>query len=459
MARVRSRDSALGRLLATTSSAVYALDDQRRIVYCNVALGELLGVAPDALIGQRCEYRTMSVEGAPQDQAASLSPPPEVLTGSMVEADMMLLHADGHLLEHHVAFHPLRSPDSPGASVIALVSKRASSESEQPEAAELHRRLWTLRREMIGQFDVDELVGASPAIQRVRAQIDLVARSPTRVVVHGPRGSGREHVARLLHRRANPHAYAQLVPIFCPLLDAELLQTTITSLVRQSDMPSSGLPSDDSGSPRRAPTLLLLEIDQLSEEAQTELGGFLSLPGFEIYTIATSERSVIDLAEHEDFRTDLAYALSTVTIELPALAERSEDIPLLCQYFLEGYNARGQRQLSGFSPEAVDELAGYSWPENVDELSEVVELACERVTGTVVEVHHLPEQIGFAASADAHPRQEDEPIDLDEFLANIERELIQRALHRSKGNKTRAAWLLGINRARLHRRLEHFGIS
>ena len=120
---------------------------------------------------------------------------------------------------------------------------------------------------------------------------------------------------------------------------------------------------------------------------------------------------------------------------------------------------QGDRQLSGFSSEALDELAGYAWPDNIDELSELVELACRKAEGPVIDVRDLPAQIRWAATADAHPRQQDEPIDLDAFLAEIEKELMVRALRRCKGNKTQAAQLLGMNRARFHRRLEHFGIS
>jgi DNA-binding NtrC family response regulator len=146
-------------------------------------------------------------------------------------------------------------------------------------------------------------------------------------------------------------------------------------------------------------------------------------------------------------------------IDLPPLAQRPEDIPLLSQHFLEKFNAQGARQLSGFSSEALDELAGYAWPDNIDELSELVESACRAAEGPAVETHDLPGQFHWATCADAHPPKTDEPIDLDAFLAGIEKELIVRALRRSKGNKTRAAQLLGLNRARFHRRLEHFGIS
>ncbi len=459
MARVRSKDNALGRLLASAPIPVYALDEQRRIIYCNTACGQLVGMNPDELIGHRCDYRATQHGSAAPDIAASLCPPPEVFSGESVRADVTLLHASGTLLDRCVEYQPLGDDALHCVGVLATVHEStAACRGGATEAAELHRSLLRLRRLISADPGVDELIGASPAIQRVRDQIELASRGRTRVLVHGPSGSGREHVARLLHRRASPDPFAQLVPLCCPLLDAELLQTTITALVRQAES-VPGRSDTSRRSVSHAPTLLLLEVDQLTDEAQGELGGFLTLPGFELYSIATSEESLVALAERGRFRPDLAHALSTLAIHLPPLAQRLEDIGLLSQYFVEKFNAQGDRQLSGFSAAAMDELAGYAWPDNIDELADLVELACRAAEGPVIEVGDLPAQIRWATTADAHPRQQDEPIVLDEFLAEIEQELMRRALRRCKGNKTRAARLLGINRARLLRRLGQFGIS
>ncbi|MFW6168986.1 MAG: helix-turn-helix domain-containing protein [Planctomycetota bacterium] len=431
------------------------MNDRREIVFHNGACGDLLGLEPGQLVGQRCDYRAAGTAVTLADVAASLCPPAEVFSGAARTTDMQLLSTTGQLFRRRVTFQPLGPGGADCGGVLAFVGDLATASDSRSEAAELHARLWTLRRGVLADCQVDELVGVSSAIQRVRDQIELASRGPGRVLVCGPAGSGREHVARLLHDRLSPESFKPLIPLCCPLLDAELLQGTITALVRQVELADTEHPC----SPRAGPTLLLLEVDQLGEQAQAELAGFLALPGFELYSVATSECSLLTLAEQGAFRTDLAYALSTLTITLPPLAKRPEDIPLLCQHFLEAFNAEGGRQLSGFSSEALDELAGYGWPDNVDQLSEIIELACRQAEGPVVDVRDLPQQIHAAVSADAHPRREDEPIDLDDFLAGIERELIVRALKRGKGNKTRAARLLGVNRARFHRRLEYFGIS
>ena len=330
------------------------------------------------------------------------------------------------------------------------------------ESIELHERLAHLRRTVLAACPLDELVGVSLVIQRVRDQLLLAARGPTRVLIHGPTGSGREQAVRWLHRRAMPEAWEPFVPLWCPLLDAELIQSTITSMVReiQSRAGEKGPAARDSQPDAvRVPTLLLLEVDQLSVDAQAELAGFLALPGFELYVIATAQEPLLDLSARGEFHGELAHRLSTLVIEMPPLSARMEDLPWVCQSLVERDNTRAGRQLGGCTPEMLDMLAGYSWPGNLDELAEVIGAACAAADGNLLEVRHLPDKIRWAQQVVAHPRRDGEPIVLDEFLQEIEKELIERAMRRAKGNKTQAAKLLGMTRARFHRRLEHLGLD
>ena len=151
--------------------------------------------------------------------------------------------------------------------------------------------------------------------------------------------------------------------------------------------------------------------------------------------------------------------LSTITIELPPLAKRREDLPLLTQALLEQLNARGERQIGGFSSEAIDRICAYAWPGNVAELAQVVSECHARAARHADWCEELPERLRLAAEAAARPRRKEEPIQLDEFVAHIERELIRRALARAKGNKAKAARLLGLNRPRLYRRMVQLGLA
>jgi DNA-binding NtrC family response regulator len=204
---------------------------------------------------------------------------------------------------------------------------------------------------------------------------------------------------------------------------------------------------------------LLRDADQLSAESQAALAGMLETAGFPWRVLATSTEPLLDLPRRGMFREDLAARLSTITIELPALARRRDDLPLLAQAMLEEQNARGGRQVGGFSPEALDRLCLYNWPGNVAELAQVVVESHARASAALVARDDLPERLRLAAEAAARPRRKEEPIQLDEFIAHIERELIRRALARAKGNKAKAARLLGLNRPRLYRRMVQLGLA
>ena len=201
-------------------------------------------------------------------------------------------------------------------------------------------------------------------------------------------------------------------------------------------------------------SLLLLDIDQLSPESQHELNGFFSIPSFQMLTIATSGSCLLSLASEGQFNQSLAYALSTLVINMPCLAERGLDIALLAQSILEDFNAEGNRQFSGFSDEAIDRLLHHTWNGEVDELVAIVRSSCQRAESSMIQKSDLPESIEKTIQAEAREPKPSQAIDLDKFLATVEQELIDRALAEAKGNKTRAAKLLGITRARLHRRLE-----
>ena len=153
--------------------------------------------------------------------------------------------------------------------------------------------------------------------------------------------------------------------------------------------------------------------------------------------ISTAATPLVDLPPRGLYREDLAAMLSTITIELPPLAKRRDDLPLLAQALLEEQNARGGKQLGGFSSEAIDRICAYAWPGNVAELAQVVAESHARAAGTLIAREELPERLRLAAEAAARPRRKEEPIQLDEFVARIERELIRRALARRKETRPR----------------------
>jgi DNA-binding NtrC family response regulator len=456
MAQHRTSGNDLSRLLDAAALPAYALDARRRIVFLNAAGRAWLGPQAAELLGQECRYHSTPDEQGHMPLAGLLCPPPEVLSnGRRATATIHLPNAEP-AASRVFDFIPLVDEGQEVVGVLALgISPPAEPAGSKPLATDgettpdqLHALLQKLRASRQGRFQVERLVGESPALRRARAQASLAAANKASVLVLGPTGSGRQHVARAIHYSRLPEALGPLVPLACGLLGAELLQASIRGLAR----PKASV------APGRLATLLLNDADQMPPEAQAELAGFLRIGEVPVRFISTARRPLVELAETGKFRPDLACLLSTITIELPPLEERLDDLPLLAQMFLERVNAAGTKQLAGFTPEALDALAGYAWPRQLDELAEIAAAAHAQADGPLVEARDLPILLARADDALRWARKSEETIVLEKFLGQIERELIERALERAKGNKTRAAKLLGMTRPRLYRRLVQLGM-
>jgi DNA-binding NtrC family response regulator len=454
MARKLSTRTWLHRMLATSALPIYVVNPERRLVFCNPACAAWTGVGEQQLLAQRCDYHSSARSERSEEVAAALCPPPEAFRGQWVSAQLRL-PGDEASAARWAHFLPLSDPDEESLGVLVWVAGLSTefnwpetARGEFGEAAGLHEQLQNLRRAELSRYLPSGVLGQSPAMGRVREQIRLAATGAARVVVVGPPGSGREHVARAVHYgRGLPDA--ALIPLACGLLDAELLEATVAAVTRRTN----------DQEPAWNGALLLQDVEQLTPHAQAVLFDLLARHPGEVRTLATSRVALQDACRDELFRDDLAFALSTLVIELPALADRKEDLGLLAQCFVEEHNATGLRQLSGLSRESLELLAGYDWPGNVDELSAAIGQACRRAAGPWVIPDDLPEEIRLSRKAAARAPRQAEAIDLDHVLGQIEAELFRRAMRQAKGNKTRAAQLLGLTRARFHRRLAQLGLG
>jgi DNA-binding NtrC family response regulator len=444
----------LVRLLDATAGPVYVLDDSRRILFINDACAAWVGCSAGELVGHESRYHSSAEVTGPAAIAAALSPPPEVWTGQRATA-VVAPPGEENVVARQVEFLPLGSDALDLAGVIAIASphqvandRASQDDSNDVEATprELHHRLAEWRRKLGGQYHADRLVGDSPAMRQVRKQVELAVGSFATVSIIGPPGSGRQHVARAIHYGRAALSAGPLVPLACPLLAVSLLESTWRALSRATT--AAGRPA----------TLLLSEVEDLADDVQEQLARDL-VAGAPFRVIAISREPLTALAEAKKFRADLACALATIEIRVPSLTERRDDLPLLAQMFVEEQNRQGTRQLAGLAPEALDRLALYSWPGNVDELDEVIATAHRTADGPRIMAADLPAKIQYSLDAAARPRRAEEKIVLEEFLGRIEEELIRRAMARAKGNKTKAASLLGMTRPRLYRRLVQLGLE
>lgn len=448
MPRPLSNDKFLVRGLESATTPLVVFDSERRIVFANGALSQWLGIDAKTLIGQRVEYHAGGEEGL-ATIAAGLGPPPEAFAGDVADGFVSRAQQGDLPFERRPARFLLIEGNGSGGALLVVAVLPASEEGGAAAsggftAADLHGLLLRVRSELEKRFNISQLIGVSEPVRRLREQIRLASEVRANVTVRGPAGSGREHVARTIHY-AVAGAASALTPIACPLLDAEQMQAALTKALKQKDAASG-----------QRPTVLLLEVDRLRPEGQQELAAFLKLPGVTLRILSTTRAPLTRRAAQGRFRADLAFALSTLTLSLPPLRQRPEDIPVLAQHFLEECNAGSERQLSGFQLPALEIFARLPWPGNVDQLAQAVREACARAAGLRVGVTDLPDWVHLAGSA--RPPLPQMKMKLDEFLANVEKDLLSRALAASKGNKSKAAQMLGLSRPRLLRRLAQLGI-
>ena len=457
-------------LLAKTfdgsAEIIYLIGEDFTIRYANPACANWIGIEAEKLVGAKCVFSSES-ENATDSAVAGLCPPPD-LFGT---ADLSPSPLREFLISARSTQDPsktirrtanaFRINDQEGTTPSILVVAPETEIDSSPktesmpdaDAMRLHLALVEIHHQSRLAHQADSLVGISAFSHRLRRQAKIAADCTSDLLVCGPPGSGREHLARTIHSMRGDAAPGLLIPIHCPIADQELLQSAISETLAQQKR--SQLIKDSTPTP----WLLLLDVDKLNRSAQTELLRFLQLPDFPLRILSTATTSVIGLAESGNYDAELAHHLSTMTIELIALNQRIEDIPLLAQAMLERDNDSRQRQLSGFDKMSLQLLQEYAWPGNLDQLREVVTAAVSQASSAYLTVDDLSKKFHDLVKAQRIGVPTETEIQLADYLESIEQELVGRALQQAKGNKSKAAKLLGINRAKLLRRMQHFHLK
>ena len=297
------------------------------------------------------------------------------------------------------------------------------------------------------------MVGDSPAMRALLNNIALVAPSDATVLIHGESGTGKELVARALHA-SSARSRRPLVILNCAALNESLLESELfgheKGAFTGADKRREGRFVEADGG-----TLFLDEIGDISplmqvrllraiQEREVQRVGSNQTLSVDVRLIAATHRDLAEEVSAGCFRQDLYYRLNVVTIDMPPLRQRKEDIPQLARYFLQRYAERNRKAVQGFTPQAMDLLIHYAWPGNIRELENAVERAVVLLTGEYISERELPLAIAGTSVSDA-PHGED----IIQPLVEVEKEAILVALEKTGGNKTEAARQLGITRKTL----------
>jgi transcriptional regulator with GAF, ATPase, and Fis domain len=332
-------------------------------------------------------------------------------------------------------------------------------DSQQQELIEVREQLRSSRSALGGRYDYTNIIGQTPKIKELFLLLDRVTETELPVVIQGESGTGKELVARAIHENG-PRRKGPFVSENCAAIPETLLESILFGHVRGAftgaDRDRKGLFEVASGG-----TLFLDEIGEMRPSMQTKLlrvlqDGELRRVGgtrticTDVRIIAASNRDLSNLVANGNFREDLYYRLNVINIQIPALRQRREDIPLLVDHFLDKH-ASGQSRRVG--NEAMALLMGYAWPGNVRELENEI-MRAAALGDQVIQ----PRDLSVHLSGSIPLSLDDaEDLQLKARVQHLEQELIQRALERTGNNHTQAARLLGLSRYGLLKKLQRYG--
>lgn len=311
-----------------------------------------------------------------------------------------------------------------------------------------------------------EIVGESPPMQRVFETVRKVAPTDANVLVLGENGTGKELVARALHRLSR-RADETFVSVDLGALSESLFESELFGYVKgaftgaESDRPGrfeaahgGTLFLDEIGNVAPAQQQKLLTVLQTREV--TRVGAPQARP-VDVRLVAATNRPLYEMAREGAFRQDLLYRINTIEVHLPPLRERGDDLRLLAEHFLQTYARKYGKEVAGIAEAAFEKMAGYPWPGNVRELQHTLERAVILSDGPTLQ----PSDLLFSAPSDEQLDAErgGAMLELETFdLERVEREVIRKALSKHGGNISRAAEALGLTRKSLYRRIEKYGL-
>ena len=432
-----------GAILESISDGVFTVDLHWNITSFNRAAEEITGIPRKEAIGRLCSevFKSSMCE-------AECALKGTLRTGKpIINKSGYIIDAEGDRIPVSVSTAVLR--DGTGTVIGGAETFRDLSE------------IAALRKELEGRFRAGDLISHSPAMRPVFDLLPALASSSTTVLIQGETGTGKELVARAIHGMSRFSRKA-FVAVNCGALPDALLESELfgykkgafTGAIR--DKPGRFALAGDG-------TLFLDEIGEISPALQVRLLRVVQEREYEPLGATRSEmthariivatnRDLSAMVKNGEFRQDLYYRLNVISLEIPPLRRRKEDIPLLVEHFVDQFNHLQNKTVSGFTPGAYSLLMAHDWPGNVRELENVVERAFILCTSRWVTPEHLPEELTGARPISAGPG------DIHSAKRVVEEQSIMGALKRNSFNRAAAARELGIHKTTLYRKMKELDL-
>jgi len=432
-----------GAILESISDGVFTVDLHWNITSFNRAAEEITGIPRKEALGRLCSevFKSSMCE-------AECALKGTLRTGKpIINKSGYIIDAEGDRIPVSVSTAVLR--DGTGTVIGGAETFRDLSE------------IAALRKELEGRFRAGDLISHSPAMRPVFDLLPALASSLTTVLIQGETGTGKELVARAIHGMSR-FSRRPFVAVNCGALPDALLESELfgykkgafTGAIR--DKPGRFALAGDG-------TLFLDEIGEISPALQVRLLRVVQEREYEPLGATRSEmthariivatnRDLSAMVKNGEFRQDLYYRLNVISLEIPPLRRRKEDIPLLVEHFVDQFNHLQNKTVSGFTPGAYSLLMAHDWPGNVRELENVVERAFILCTSRWVTPEHLPEELTGARPISAGPG------DIHSAKRVMEEQSIMGALKRNSFNRAAAARELGIHKTTLYRKMKELDL-
>jgi PAS domain S-box-containing protein len=431
-------------VLDSVADGVFTVDREWRITSFNRAAERITGVHRDEAIGaQCCDVFRASICGSGCALKFTLS------TGEpVVNRAIMILDSKGHKVPVRISTAVLR--DQKGHIVGGVETFRDLSQVDE------------LRKQLEGRFSLGDIIGRSRTMRDLFGLLPAVAASDSTVVIHGASGTGKELFARAIHD-LSPRQGRPFVAINCGALPDTLLESELFGhkagafTDAKSDKPGRFAVAeggtvflDEIGDISPAMQVRLLRV--LQEKVYEPLGGVKPVMA-DVRIVVATHRDLAKLVDDGSFREDLYYRINVIRLELPSLRERREDIPLLVDHFIGRFNRLQGKDVVGVSDEVLAVLMKHDYPGNARELENIIERAFVLCRGGMIELGHLPPELGREVMSS--PPSTATGLTLRE----LESLHITDALRRNEGNRKAAAEELGIHPSTLFRKIKDLGIE
>ncbi len=321
-----------------------------------------------------------------------------------------------------------------------------------------------LRKQIDRQYNFNNIIGQSRAMQRIYGLIKQVSAAPTNVLISGPSGTGKELVARAIHKNSD-RADKPFIPVNCGAIPENLYESEFFGYKKGA---FTGANTDHDGLFKSANsgTIFLDEIADLPESVQVKLlrvlqekeirpVGSSNTLKVDVRILAATNKDLLNEIKEDRFREDLYYRLNVVEINLPPLSQRKDDIPLLVDFFVDRYNQELKRKVKGVENSVMKTFMNYEWKGNLRELENMIERAVLLCDGEYITLNELPSHLN-----NKDKKNEDEiPSNLNEALNRYEKKHITEILNGTNWNRSEAARILGIDTSTLYRKMQKLEIE